>query len=64
MLSSNFDADQKGKSYDDLVCTQGCADGGRGGVAPPILSNLQECWSKVSQAARGLTTVFSVTFLL
>ena len=26
--------------------TQGCADGGRGGITPPILSNLQGCWSK------------------
>ena len=33
-----------------------------GSVAPPpIFSNLQESWSKVSQAARGLATVFSVT---
>ena len=30
---------------------------------PPIFSNLQECWSKVSHAARELATVFSVTLL-
>ena len=45
------------------VSSQGCAYGGMGGVVPlPIFSNLQESWSKVSQAARGLATVFSVTF--
>ena len=32
------------------------------GVAPPIFSHLQENWSTVSQVARGLATVFSVTF--
>ena len=36
--------------------------GGVGGVTP-IVSNLQESWSKVSHAARELTTLFSVTFL-
>ena len=41
---------------------QGCADWGRGGVAHPILSNLQESWSKSSHAARELAIVFSVTF--
>ena len=33
------------------------------GGATPIVSNLQESWSKVSHAARELTTLFSVTFL-
>ena len=32
--------------------------------APPIFSNLQESWSKVSQAARWLATIFSVTYFL
>ena len=41
---------------------QGCLDGGIVGIAPPIFSNLQESSSKVSQAARGLATVYSVTF--
>ena len=36
--------------------------GGVGAWRPPIFSKLQESWSKVSQAARGLATVFSVTF--
>ena len=34
--------------------------GGVGGVTPPILSNLQEIWSKVSHAARELSRVFSL----
>ena len=39
--------------------TQGCADGeGVGGIATPKISNLQESLSKVSQAARGLATLF------
>ena len=32
------------------------------GDTPPILSELQEGWSKVSHAARELATVFPVTF--
>ena len=36
---------------------------GHGGGMPPIYSNLEESWSKVSHAARELATVFSVTFL-
>ena len=31
-------------------------------MGTPILSNLQESWSKGSHAARELATVFSVTF--
>ena len=46
------------------VSTQGCEDGGVGDVVPPIFSNSQESWSKVSHAARKLATVFSVTFFL
>jgi len=42
---------------------QGCVNGGRAcGRRPPIFSNLQESWSKVSHAAKELATVFSVTF--
>ena len=37
---------------------QGCTDGGI--MSPPIFSKLQESWSKVSHAARGMVTVFSV----
>ena len=36
--------------------------GGVGASCSPILSNLRESWSKVSQTTRGLATVFSVTF--
>ena len=32
-----------------------------GGSRPPIFTNLQESWSKVSQAARGFATVCSAT---
>ena len=41
---------------------QVCTNRGRGGVALPIFSNLQESWSKATHAARELATVFSVTF--
>ena len=40
------------------------AMGAWGRRAPLIFSNLQEKWSKVSQTARGLATVFSVTLFL
>jgi len=33
-----------------------------GALRHPIISNLQDSWSKVSHAARELATVFSVTF--
>ena len=47
-----------GRIYSD----QGYANGSVGGGASrPVFSNLQESWSKVSQAARGLATVVSVT---
>ena len=36
--------------------------GAWGRRAPLIFSSLQESWSKASQAARGLATVFSGTF--
>ena len=50
--------------FDDvyLISDQGSAD--EGTSCPPISSNLQESWSKVSHAARELATVFSVTFFL
>ena len=41
---------------------QGCTNEGRGGVALPIFSNLQESWSKATHAARELATLFSGTF--
>ena len=31
-------------------------------MQPPIFSNVQESWSKVSHAKRELPTAFSVTF--
>ena len=44
---------------------RGFAGWGHEGMSrPPIFSNLRESWSKISQAARGLATVFSVTFFL
>ena len=47
------------------LCTdsQGRADGGVGALRfSPIVSNLQESWSKVSQAARELAIAFMVPF--
>ena len=44
---------------------QGCAVGVRGGVAPLIFSNLQESWSKVSQATKRVGhNIFCDLFLL
>ena len=40
------------------VCEGHCASNLQG------VSNLQESWSKVSQAARGLAKAFPVTFFL
>ena len=36
---------------------------GRGSVKPPIVSKLQGSWPKVSNAARKMVPVLSVTFL-
>ena len=41
-----------------IAIPQRYADGGPGGTTPPILSNLQESWLKVSHATRELATVF------
>ena len=49
-----------GRIYSD----QGYANGSVGEALRPVVSNLQESWSKVSRAARGLATVFSVTSFL
>jgi len=45
-----------------IVLGRDVPTGGVGGVAPPLFSNLQESWSKGSNAGRELATVFSVTF--